>query len=143
MPSDIQTPRTERLVDQPWEAVELTLTYQDGARVQTRSSVIVRAEVEADERAAALQNFEEQLRGLSPEQVEESAAEIEQARAAAEGHTLSDGEFKRRILENADHMLQSSLKVQDANSNTIRILPPWAIRQVAIEVKNLRPILTL
>lgn len=115
-------------LDQPWEDVTVTLYYQDGNKLSSKAFRVNRAEQEERERKEMLQAIDGPA---YPEEDRDTAIK------EAEAHVLSPADFRKRILVNAEHMVTSATRVPGAEPHEVRVLPPWAMREVRIEVHNL------
>ena len=112
-----------------WEDVTLTLLYADGNKAHTRVVNLVRSEVEAEQREDAIAQAHETY--PEGEQLADMLREIE-------SWTMTTEEFRTRILNNAQRMVTSPLQVPGKEPHQFKILPPWAVRGLLIEVNNLR-----
>lgn len=122
------TPDPTPLAD--WEDVTLTLLYVNGREVGSQQVRIVRSEVEAEERADATARAHE----VYHQDDDRLAGALEEI---AEW-TLSAEEFRDRILRNAQRMVTSPVQVAGKEPHEFKILPPWAVKGLLIEVNNLK-----
>lgn len=92
--------------EEPWEAVTLTLHYQDGDEVQTRTMDLSRREIESNERR--------------------ESGDL--------GHKLSNDDFERGVFRIARQMASNDIVVTGEEKNQIRIVPSHAIIDLVITV---------
>lgn len=50
-------------------------------------------------------------------------------------------DFKRRVLAYAEYRSQNPIFVDGTDTSSFRVLPPWAVKEVRIEVHNLGTVL--
>ena len=123
-----ETPDHTPIAD--WEDVTLTLLFANGNKAASQTVRIVRAEVEAEERADA----EQRARDAYPEGDERLPLMLQEIA----DWELTPEEFRDRILRNAQRMVTSPVQVPGNEPHEFKILPPWAVRGLLIEVNNLK-----
>jgi hypothetical protein len=114
------------LFEKDWDGVELMIEFErsDGD-FDFRTVIVDRRAVEEEER----------------EQIRAAVQRGELPEDAAEGFSLSSDLFKRRILENAERLTHSCLKVPDPDrEDAFYVLPPTAIRGVWVRVISAAPL---
>ena len=125
---------TERLNDATpvadWEDVTLTLLFANGNKVGHQTVRLVRSEIEAQERQEATDRANEVYAADDPRKAD-VLEEIE-------AFTLTPAEFQDRILRNAQRMVTSPVQVAGNEPHEFKILPPWAVKGLVIEVNNLK-----
>lgn len=100
---------------QQWEDVSIRLLYMDGNKVKHREVRLNRAQIEAEERTAM---------GETPEDEEDFA--------------FSPLQFKAYVFQAAQKLVTEPVVLTFGNENQhVRVLPPWATREVQITVNNL------
>ena len=115
-------------LNDPWESVEIVLTYSDRGNLKTRDVHLTRAEIEASEREKA----HEQALGRWAEDPES----LVEHQAAIDEWTLSPDEFQERVVSNVENMVVAPLRVRGGIPNSFRILPPWAVVEVKVTVNG-------
>lgn len=50
-------------------------------------------------------------------------------------------DFKRRVLAYAEYRSQNPVFVDGTDTSSFRLLPPWAVKEVRVEVRNLGTVL--
>ena len=119
-----------------WEKVKLTVHYVDRGVQGSKSVEMAReamAQQERDEMVAVADNY----RSAG----EDEAADQWLLRASE--HELPQEAFIQRILEGAQTLATSPLRIPGRTTNSIRILPPWAVKEVEVEGLGVANILTL
>jgi len=96
-----------------------------------------RQAIEAEERQAAIERAKEYIESVGA--TEEQAQEI---LAEAESYQVTPEAFKTRVLDAALQLSSRPLPVESPISNQVRILPPWAVKEVSVQVRNVPPIYT-
>lgn len=136
---------TEPDLSQPWEEVEVTIHYSDRGKMASLSTTVSRAEMEEREKRVMLENAETLEKEIKePEDENDPAREAAEGwRARAERFTISDEDFKGYIIQQATKAASSPLRVAGRLPGSVRILPPWAVKEVTIEPKGLSNIITL
>lgn len=124
----------QKLMDADWNVVDLQVTYVDRGEPKVIVHTLDRLEVQEKERQfrrdAAAQWWAD---GASDESLEQVMREIDE-------YEVTVDEFKRRVLDAAHNLATSPLVVPTSITNQIRILPPWAVKEVSIQVRDVAPI---
>lgn len=114
-----------------WKEVRIVVNFYDGSSHKSIAHTISKADVEQGHRNRLLQAAEQE--GVSEEQAEEM-------RKQAEEYAMSDAEFQERVFQAATDLATNPLQVPGPTGHTVRILPPWAVRNVDIEVLDPAPV---
>ena len=117
-------------LNDPWESVEIVLTYSDRGNLKIRDVHLTRAEIEASERDKA----REQARNRFSDDEDEGT--LSEHLRAIDEWTLSPDEFQERVVSNVENMVVAPLRVRGVIPNSFRILPPWAVVEVKVTVNG-------
>lgn len=121
---------TDAVFDQEWERVKLTVTYYTGSATRRTSHEISRTDLEREHRQALVDRF------AGMELSEEEQAELEENIASFE---LSNEQFMDQVFRAASELATSPIQIAGPAANNVRVLPPWAIRSVDIDVLDPAP----
>lgn len=121
------------MVDQPlkdkdWTDVAVTLVYSDGRKTGAQRVQLNILEVQETEKQMARDRVDREIPADHPAR-EESLAEIE-------AWTMTQEEFKQRVLTQANRLVSSPIMVPGEEPHVLRILPLTAHQGVVIEVVN-------
>jgi len=123
-------PVEQKLMDADWNVVDVQITYVDRGEPKVIVHTLDRLEIQEKERQSMRDAATEwQANGGSDEALEEALREIDE-------YEVTVDEFKRRVLDGARSLATSPLKVPTPVTNQIRILPPWAVKEVSIQVRD-------
>lgn len=127
-------PVEQKLIDADWNVVDLQITYVDRGEPKVIVHTLDRLEIQERERQAQRDAATEwRTDGDQDEFLEEIMREIDE-------YEVTVDEFKRRVLDAARSLATSPLKVPTPITNQIRILPPWAVKEVSIQVRDVAPV---
>lgn len=127
-------PVEQKLIDADWNVVDVQITYVDRGEPKVIVHTLDRLEIQEKERQSMREAATEwQENGGSDDALEEALREIDE-------YEVTVDEFKRRVLDGARSLATSPLKVPTPVTNQIRILPPWAVKEVSIQVRDVAPV---
>lgn len=128
-------PVEQKLMDADWNVVDLQITYVDRGEPRVIVHTLDRLEVQEKERQARRDTAAQwRTDGASDESFERLMREIDE-------YEVTPDEFKRRVLDAAHNLATSPLIAPTPITNQIRILPPWAVKEVSIQVRDVAPII--
>lgn len=131
-------------LSKPWEEVEVTVHYSDRGVMATMTTTVNRTEMEEAEKAVMISNAEKIEEGMRRDGETPKGREMAEGwRARADRFTITDEDFKAFVLQQAGKLASSPLQVPGRLPGSVRILPPWAVKEVTIEPKGISNIITL
>ena len=108
-----------------WEKVRLTVTYYTGSSTRRTSHEISKDDLEKDYRNTLTARLNA---------VEMTDEEKEEAIERIASFQLSHEEFMDQVFSAAETLATSPIQTAGPSAHSVRVLPPWAIRSVDIEV---------